>query len=639
MSDLTNFYMPIGKVEKQDDGSRIVSGYASTPTKDLDGEIVSLDAIKGALPGYMEWRNIREMHNSKAVGRAQEANLEPDGLFLTAKIVDPACVKLIDEKVLQGFSIGGRKLAKKGDTITELELIEISVVDRPANNDCRFEIMGKSAHAGIELVKAADLPADAALTIPAEHVGPLRKFFSALFGKGGDAPGEGDKPYGDVTYADPGYQADGKKRYPIDTEAHIRAAWNYINKPKNAAKYKDGDVGKIKAKIVAAWKAKIDAAGPPSASEKGTLSPAMSKLIDTSVYDAGDALQALRQLMQVLEYELGEVEDEPEQVENLQEAIKRIKAFIASEIQEAPHKEGEAGGDDVEMAARAHLIADEDSALSNLRKELIMADNTLEKRFGAANKASMMKAKMHLGKAMACHGNVMKCMGKAASACSAMKAANKALSWQDIMKSDGVAGHIADAVGHMESMADHHELAMSHMGKAASGFAGEGGGAGLMDEDEVGGQSGSVSQAELTEGDVPEYTSDEAYPGKGVRGGFTKAVVEKMIADAVKTAVTEQENTMLKATVEALRAQPGPNKSRAFAFDSSGTPFFGKNGSAGATDPMSLLLEGVDMNVQSEDAAIAASRKMLTNMFAAPATFGKSVMSADFKGRPVRPAN
>jgi hypothetical protein len=68
----------------------------------------------------------------------------------------------------------------------------------------------------------------------------------------GHAPGEGGgghhhgrgaagmasdakKPYGDVTYADPGYQKDGKKRYPLDTEAHCRAAWSYINMPKNAS--------------------------------------------------------------------------------------------------------------------------------------------------------------------------------------------------------------------------------------------------------------------------------------------------------------------------------------------------------------------------------------------------------------------
>ena len=80
---------------------------------------------------------------------------------------------------------------------------------------------------------------------------------------------EDDKPkgdYGDVEYADPGMQKDKKPRYPIDTAAHIRAAWSYINKEKNAEAYSSADLAKIKAKIIAAWKDKIDKDGPPSAS-------------------------------------------------------------------------------------------------------------------------------------------------------------------------------------------------------------------------------------------------------------------------------------------------------------------------------------------------------------------------------------
>ena len=76
---------------------------------------------------------------------------------------------------------------------------------------------------------------------------------------------EGDKPYGDVEYADPGYQDDKKRRYPIDTEKHIRAAWSYISKPKNAGKYSADELKRIKDKIIAAWKDKIDPEGPPSA--------------------------------------------------------------------------------------------------------------------------------------------------------------------------------------------------------------------------------------------------------------------------------------------------------------------------------------------------------------------------------------
>src|SRR5258708_4913696 len=61
-------------------------------------------------------------------------------------------------------------------------------------------------------------------------------------------------PYGDVTYADPGYQADKQKRYPLDSEAHCRAAWSYINMPKNAAQYSSEHLAAIKGRIKAALK-------------------------------------------------------------------------------------------------------------------------------------------------------------------------------------------------------------------------------------------------------------------------------------------------------------------------------------------------------------------------------------------------
>ena len=60
-------------------------------------------------------------------------------------------------------------------------------------------------------------------------------------------------PYGTNTrFADPGYQSDGKKRYPIDTADHVRAAWSYINMPRNAQKYSSSQLGSIKKKIKAA---------------------------------------------------------------------------------------------------------------------------------------------------------------------------------------------------------------------------------------------------------------------------------------------------------------------------------------------------------------------------------------------------
>lgn len=63
-----------------------------------------------------------------------------------------------------------------------------------------------------------------------------------------------NEPYGDVEYADPGYQKDKKKRYPVDTKEHAKAAWSYINKDSNASEYSSGDLAKVKARIKAACK-------------------------------------------------------------------------------------------------------------------------------------------------------------------------------------------------------------------------------------------------------------------------------------------------------------------------------------------------------------------------------------------------
>jgi len=67
-------------------------------------------------------------------------------------------------------------------------------------------------------------------------------------------PERGEEEYGDVKFADPI-----NNKYPIDTEKHVRAAWSYINKRDNAAKYKKDEVELIKSRIVkAAQKFDID---------------------------------------------------------------------------------------------------------------------------------------------------------------------------------------------------------------------------------------------------------------------------------------------------------------------------------------------------------------------------------------------
>ncbi len=62
-------------------------------------------------------------------------------------------------------------------------------------------------------------------------------------------PESGKKEHGDVEFADPV-----NNKYPIDTEKHVRAAWNYINHKDNAAEYDADDVKTIKKRIEAAAK-------------------------------------------------------------------------------------------------------------------------------------------------------------------------------------------------------------------------------------------------------------------------------------------------------------------------------------------------------------------------------------------------
>jgi hypothetical protein len=62
------------------------------------------------------------------------------------------------------------------------------------------------------------------------------------------------KPYGNVPYADPGHQSDGKKRYPVDTPEHTRAAWSYINQKKNGGEYSSEQLSQVKNKIKMAMK-------------------------------------------------------------------------------------------------------------------------------------------------------------------------------------------------------------------------------------------------------------------------------------------------------------------------------------------------------------------------------------------------
>jgi hypothetical protein len=173
-----HFWVPLNKVNAD---KRLVYGYASTPALDLQGERVSLEAIKRALPDYMQWRNIREMHQMSAVGVAESADVDQKGLYLVGRIVDDEAWNKVKSGVYKGFSIGGQRVSKNGEEITELLLTEISLVDRPANPECRIELYKRDALGG---TGAAARQSEGAQSVSIERaeVGLLGRLIAKLAG-------------------------------------------------------------------------------------------------------------------------------------------------------------------------------------------------------------------------------------------------------------------------------------------------------------------------------------------------------------------------------------------------------------------------------------------------------------------------
>jgi hypothetical protein len=128
------------------DGYMYVKGLATDDTLDLDQQICDPEWLSKAMPKWMEIGNIREMHASKAVGKATEMEQTGTGFVVQAKVVDEQAAKMVEEGVYTGFSVGikGARVVKDasapGGRIVDGQIVEVSLVDRPANPSCVIEI-------------------------------------------------------------------------------------------------------------------------------------------------------------------------------------------------------------------------------------------------------------------------------------------------------------------------------------------------------------------------------------------------------------------------------------------------------------------------------------------------------------------
>lgn len=168
--DSVHLSLPFAKVDRE---KRTVSGWATMDNTDKQGDIVLAEASARAFARARG--NLREMHAPVAVGKVvdfeEESFYDPEGnngkgafyrgIFVTARVSEGAqdtWLKVLDG-TLTGFSIGG-EITKSDDQfipdenrsvriIKDYDLVELSLVDNPANPLANILSFQKSANGSV----------------------------------------------------------------------------------------------------------------------------------------------------------------------------------------------------------------------------------------------------------------------------------------------------------------------------------------------------------------------------------------------------------------------------------------------------------------------------------------------------------
>jgi hypothetical protein len=163
--------MPFSKIDEE---RRTVSGFATLDNIDKQADIVTSEASVSAFSKFRG--NIREMHQPTAVGKMvnfkEEKYFDPEtkkfynGVYVSAYVSKGAqdtWEKVLDG-TLSGFSIGGKmnkwddaydeKMDTKIRIIKEYDLVELSLVDSPANQFAN--ILSVEKVDGVDVVTGAD---------------------------------------------------------------------------------------------------------------------------------------------------------------------------------------------------------------------------------------------------------------------------------------------------------------------------------------------------------------------------------------------------------------------------------------------------------------------------------------------------
>jgi HK97 family phage prohead protease/HK97 family phage major capsid protein len=129
-----------------------IAGYANTTDKDRQGDVVLASAWAKGIDNYRTNPVLLFQHNANTpIGRVNKIRVDHKGLYVDATISSAAeknhgIQTLVRDGALKSFSVGFRvkdqNLDQNSETsiITELELLEISVVSIPANQTSLFSV-------------------------------------------------------------------------------------------------------------------------------------------------------------------------------------------------------------------------------------------------------------------------------------------------------------------------------------------------------------------------------------------------------------------------------------------------------------------------------------------------------------------
>lgn len=417
------------QLAKYDENTGYFEAVAADESLDKAGEIFDYAKSK---PHFQTWSetiskasggkslgNVRAMHGKVAAGKLTGIDFDDDGkaIKVAGFVVDANEKAKMAQGVYTGVSIGGSygktwdDPVHKGVKRYEAIPSEISIVDLPCNSNAHFTVVKGD---GSEELRKFEHTTENAETLEKwadglddDERGHLtdallkiaeRKDVSAADKKRAE---EEASSFADTK----------NKKYKLDTAKQIKAAWSYIHMPKNASKYSAADVKAIKARIVAAWKKKIDSKGPPEAEKwfqeagerlvkadgaervANAISAALgNETLAKGLWDVGRFAELLASLgciqMNAADEAVWEGDDSPVP-EQMRAALKPlVDAFLAMAAEEAHEA---TAGKPVQRAAGDELNKSEEDAMNNeLQKSLDDTKAELEKV--TSTQASLRKA-------------------------------------------------------------------------------------------------------------------------------------------------------------------------------------------------------------------------------------------------------